>query len=396
VLTDPAPPNGHTRVGLWIEATFAGGAILAWFLLVLRDQYGVAWLAPHDLAVDELFVVGAIGAIAARIAARRGIPGLKAVALRLAVAAVVTAVAIVGAERAARYWFRDAHSSGNAGDFVARHGGGPAISTNSLGFREREIPPPSPSRYRIVVVGDSFSWGQGIEVKERYSNLIEDALGSRYEVFNFGQPGNNMPEHLIVLGQALKTSPDFILLQLYINDFETAEMERPRSYPLLPGSLDRELQQSSVLYDLANRQWGRLEEALGLVDSYERYMARNLEDPNSPNSRKAFGMLREFIERCRQAGVTCGTVLFPAPDAMGANGAGYPFGYIHDRVRSICVDTNITCLDLLPAYSTIKNPRTMWVSPFDAHPNAMANRRAAAEILQRFGAQWQHPAPHGA
>ncbi len=84
-----------------------------------------------------------------------------------------------------------------------------------------------------------------------------------------------------------------------------------------------------------------------------------------------------------------GAVLFPAPDAMGKYGAGYPFGYIHDRVRAICADEHVRCLDLLPPFSTIKDPRTMWVSPFDAHPNAMANKRAAMEILRAFGADWQ-------
>ena len=46
---------------------------------------------------------------------------------------------------AARFVYRHQHSSGNAGDFVSRHGGGPAIVTNSLGFRDREIPPKSPT-----------------------------------------------------------------------------------------------------------------------------------------------------------------------------------------------------------------------------------------------------------
>jgi hypothetical protein len=32
----------------------------------------------------------------------------------------------------------------------------------------------------------------------------------------------------------------------------------------------------------------------------------------------------------------------------------------------------------------------MWVSQFDAHPNAMANRRAAQEILQTFSPVWRH------
>jgi hypothetical protein len=314
---------------------------------------------------------------------------IRAVGLRLAIAVSVTAVALVGAEYAARFVFRHAHSSGNALDYVAGRGGGPAIVNNRLGFREREIPPKSPDRYRIAVVGDSFTWGQGIEASERFSNLIEGSLGPAYEVFNFGQPGNNMPEHLDVLGQALTTSPDFILLQLYINDFETSEMQRPQPHPLLSASLDRDLERSSVLYDLLNRQWAGWQPTLGIVDSYEGYMARNLREPDSPSSRLSFGMLRDFIERSHHAGVLCGIVFFPAPDAMGPHGSNYPFGYLHDRVRSTCADTQITCLDLLPVFSTIKDPRTMWVSPFDAHPNAMTNRRAAQEILQRFAAVWR-------
>jgi lysophospholipase L1-like esterase len=309
-------------------------------------------------------------------------------ALRLAVVLSVVAVSLVGAEYAARFVFRNVHSSGQAGDFVARQGAGPAIATNHLGFREREIPPKTSNRYRIAVVGDSFTWGQGIEAGERFSNLLEGFLGPKYEVLNFGRPGNNMPEHLDVLSEALPVSPDFILLQLYINDFETTQMERPRPYPLLPLSLDRPLERSSVLYDLVNQQWANIQPTLGVVDSYEQYMARNLRDPDAPNSRLAFGMLREFIERSRRVGVARGIVLFPAVDAMGPNGSHYPFRYLHDRVRTTCASEQIYCLDLLPEFSTIQDPRSLWVSPFDAHPNAMANHRAARAILQLFAPVW--------
>src|SRR4249920_309165 len=147
----------------------------------------------------------------------------QAAARRLAMTVLVLAVSLLLAEYAARIAFRGAHSSGRAGDFVATHGGGPAIVTNTLGFREREVLPKNPRIYRIAVVGDSFTWGQGIEARERFSNLIEDSLGPGYEVLNFGRPGDDMPEHLGVLEQALQASPDFVLLQLYINDFETKQ-----------------------------------------------------------------------------------------------------------------------------------------------------------------------------
>jgi lysophospholipase L1-like esterase len=309
--------------------------------------------------------------------------------LRLVLVASMTAAALVAAEYLARFQFRRAQSSGRAGDFIARRGGGPTYRSNSLGFREREIPHKSPDRYRIVVIGDSFTWGQGVEERDRFSNLLEEFLGPRYEVFNFARPGNNMPEHLEVLEQVLNVAPDFVLLQLYINDFETPSMVRPHAYPLLPASLERRIEGSSLVYDMARTQWTRIQEASGLAESYVHYMERNLRDPNSLNAKEAYGQLRSFFERARGAGVPAGGVLFPAPDALGPNGRSYPFGYLHDGVRRVCADENVGCLDLLPQFSTYRDPRTMWVSPFDAHPNAIAHRKAAMEILQAFSSVWQ-------
>jgi hypothetical protein len=209
-------------------------------------------------------------------------------------------------------------------------------------------------------------------------------------VFNFGRSGHNMPEHLEVLGQILNTSPDFVLLQLYINDFETAEMERPRPYPLLPEPLHGDLERSSLVYGLLQAQWRRVQDATGIAESYASYMERHLREPDAPQGRRAFGQLREYFQRVGAAGVSAGAVLFPAPDAMGRHGAGYPFGYIHKRVRDICAQEQVPCLDLLSAFASFDDPRSMWVSPFDAHPNAVANQRAAREILQSFRPAWVH------
>lgn len=308
--------------------------------------------------------------------------------LGLAVFVIVTALALVAAEFGARWYFRQAASSGNARDFVARRATAPEIRTNRLGFREREIPPKS-DRYRIAVVGDSFTWGQGVEERDRYSDVIQRTLGPGYEVFNFGRPGNNLPEHLDVLTQALTISPDFVLLQLYINDWETASMRRPEPRPLLPEAWDRRMERSSLLYDLLRNEWATLQENIGVTDSYARYMARNLEDPDSADSRLTSAELGEFFDRARAAHVAAGAVLFPAPDSLGPYGRDYPFRYLHERAARICAARHVPYLDLLPLYSTFKDPTTLWVSPFDAHPNALSNRRAADEIMRTFGPVWR-------
>ncbi len=260
------------------------------------------------------------------------------IVLRLLFATIVFAAMLVATEYALRYWFRHVRSSGNAGDYFAQHQ--PQISKNSLGYRDRELGPKDPRRYRIVVVGDSFTWGQGI-------------------------------------------------VQLFINDFETAQMERPHPHPLISDGAARGWGRSSALYDLASGPWVQIQEATGLAESYAHYLDRNLRDPNAPNAQIAFGMLRQFLEKAKAAGVGVGVVLFPMTDAMGPNGSHYPVGFIHDRARQIAADEGVPYLDLLPAFSTYKDPKTLWVSPFDAHPNAIANKRAAREILRAFADRWR-------
>jgi lysophospholipase L1-like esterase len=310
------------------------------------------------------------------------------IGLRLLFATIVFAAMLVAAEFALRYWFRHVRSSGNARDYFAQ-AHQPQVSTNSLGYREREIGQKDPSRYRIVVVGDSFTFGQGIEAPERFSNLVEGVLGPRYEVLNFGVPGNDMPQHLEVLDRVLPLGPDFVLLQLFINDFETAQMQRPQPHPLISESAARGWGRSSILYDLAAGPWVQVQEATGLAESYVHYLDRNLRDPHAPNAQIAFGMLRQFLEKAKAAGVGAGVVLFPMTDAMGPHGSNYPVGFVHDRVRQIAAEARVPYLDLLPAFSTYEDPKSLWVSPFDAHPNAAANKRAAQEILHRFASVWR-------
>ncbi len=319
---------------------------------------------------------------------RAGAARWRAGLLHLVVVIVVTAGALVAAEFAMRFVFRHAATSGNAHDYIGQHGPAPAVRVNNVGFRDRDVPPKS-DRYRIAVVGDSFTWGQGVEERDRFSDLIERGLGPGYEVFNFGRPGDNMPEHLDVLSKALAIRPDFVLLQLYINDWETASMERPRPKQLLPEAWARALERRSILFDLLRNQFDAVQEKIGIVDSYPGYMARNLGDPDAPNARVAYGQLAEFFDRAHAAGVGVGAVLFPAPDALGPRGRDYPFRYLHDGTARVCANKRVPFLDLLPVYSTIDDPTTLWVSPFDAHPNAQSNRIAADAILKSFRSVWQ-------
>lgn len=99
------------------------------------------------------------------------------------------------------------------------------IFTNSKGFRDREFNfSHSKDIFRIVAIGDSFTFGQGVSNEEAWPKILEQILNTnsngsiKYEVLNFGIPGYNLKEYSIIVQEAIKYSPDLILIGYVGND----------------------------------------------------------------------------------------------------------------------------------------------------------------------------------
>ncbi len=98
---------------------------------------------------------------------------------------------------------------------------------NSAGFRDRERTHAKASGvYRIMVLGDSVTFGIGVEASEPFTRVLETTLAERaadasVEVLNFGVGGYNPyieAELLKDIGRSYE--PDLVIVQFCINDFE--------------------------------------------------------------------------------------------------------------------------------------------------------------------------------
>src|SRR4030042_6040394 len=66
------------------------------------------------------------------------------------------------------------------------------IRTNSLGLRETEYRLPNDSVKKVLMLGDSFIFGQGLNIEDTVSNILEGLLNKnreKYLVINAGVPG---------------------------------------------------------------------------------------------------------------------------------------------------------------------------------------------------------------
>jgi len=101
-----------------------------------------------------------------------------------------------------------------------------AIEINAQGFRDRPFED-RPGRPRIVALGDSLTFGWGVEADERFTSRLEEQLGA--DVLNLGVSGYGTDQELLLWehdGRALR--PRVVLLTVCANDL--AEIARPSAY----------------------------------------------------------------------------------------------------------------------------------------------------------------------
>jgi lysophospholipase L1-like esterase len=99
------------------------------------------------------------------------------------------------------------------------------IRVNSLGFRGPEISKGKLlNQYRILVLGDSITWGDALPEYETYVKRIEESLSGLItsrpiEVVNGGVGDIGTKEEVDILEeQGLQIHPDLVLVEFYLND----------------------------------------------------------------------------------------------------------------------------------------------------------------------------------
>jgi len=120
---------------------------------------------------------------------------------------------------------------------------GHKVINNRFGFREKEFVVPKPTGlFRIMILGDSLTWGAGLAPEQRYSDLLEKLFTEAVpqqpvEVLNFGFPGGPTVKERDLLEELNEeVEPDLIVVGFCVNDpqprSENYSVERARLHSL--------------------------------------------------------------------------------------------------------------------------------------------------------------------
>jgi hypothetical protein len=97
--------------------------------------------------------------------------------------------------------------------------------TNAHGLRDRDRPAKRPGTRRVLVIGDSYTWGYAVAEEAAYPQAAERLLAtlghSDIEVVNGGIPDYNSRQERQLLAQLLPLyQPDAVFLGYVVNDAE--------------------------------------------------------------------------------------------------------------------------------------------------------------------------------
>jgi lysophospholipase L1-like esterase len=279
---------------------------------------------------------------------------------------------------------------------------------NAAGLRDTSSASPTKQAgtYRIVTIGDSFTFGMGVDLEDTYPKQLERILSTEnlpVQVINCGVIGHNMWQHLETLKRkALPYQPDLIVLGIFEDDLmksvrppattvEGYEGKNPfakkRRKSLFSWSYLRNfLSNIEALYEHKYRSFDQRTRYLrSIADRKKMWGPENPKDSNYKIMAGKFEnqfyakfavALGEFARAAEAAGSK--VLVAMIPDSVQLNDPHMKV--VNQFVSNAANEHRLPFLDLTPILEVQENLESLYLFPHDAH-NSPKGLRLIAEAI---------------
>lgn len=251
--------------------------------------------------------------------------------------------------------------------------------TSSSTLQDYNYPEKAADKWRIAVVGDSFTFAPYMQFDDAFPKKLERMLNlhtQNVEVINYGVPGASTSHEVGTARKAVEQGADLIILQITLND--------PQIKPYTPTGLTRGnefgpytpstsgLGKYFKILEFIKERIHNTQTHQKYVDYYFGLFNKKRTFEHFEHSISKFGKLR------RNKRVPVIAVLFPL---FGLPlDTHYPFHPLHKKVKEVAKKHNIPLLDLFTSYEGIPLSRLQVIPAVDFHPNEIGHRIAAEHI----------------
>ena len=239
------------------------------------------------------------------------------------------------------------------------------VKINSHGHRDREITlEKSIDTTRILMLGDSLTFGWGVSYEETVSKYLEKLLnesgnGKAFEIINTGIGNTNTDMQVSYFQTSgIKFSPDLVILNYFINDAEPTPRRKTHFFSILS--------ECSYAYAFFAGRWDMLKRKFIGGSPWDSYY-RDLYKEENDGWMRAKAAIRRLADFCQSRGINLVVVNYPELHNL----KNYPFKTVNQKLKLLTSDLNLPYLELFPIVEG-KNESELWVNLNDSHPNGKA------------------------
>ena len=246
--------------------------------------------------------------------------------------------------------------------------------------------PKAPGAIRILVQGDSITWGQGIRYEDAlFTTRTLNKLRLEFpqvEMAVLAQPGREIDEHVDELGKwGSQIDPDVIVYQWFENDVELDHSLRPvGSWMRWRNDLFFQpwLVSHSYLWFLLDFA---LDKSFPSRPSYPEFMYIHY-GAGTEGWTDSFGSLKNGLQL--REGSTLPIAIVPYPIIL--KDGKRPFSIIDQQFMQLCEHEGVKVVDLTESLKDL--PRVsgeLYASRYDLHPGLTAHERISDALSRELG-----------
>ena len=260
---------------------------------------------------------------------------------------------------------------------------------NAQGLRaDQPVGPKTAGERRLLVVGDSVTFGAKVQTGQAYPAQLEQALraaGADWHVLNGGVSGYDPAQErdwLAELGWPLE--PDVVAVAFCRNDVSPSQRRRPLAVgnkhqaPQPPGVLGRWLTEHSIVAD-------RLQRGVWLAAAHLGWAKATADAADTDDQVAGWPFVehayRGMAQQARARG--CPVVLFIYPTLDGLEGR--TVDQLSEQLQALGAELGWAVIDLAPAFTP--DAADLFFAGDAFHPNAAGYQRVAAYAAQTLTAK---------
>jgi lysophospholipase L1-like esterase len=234
------------------------------------------------------------------------------------------------------------------------------------------FPPKLDGKFRIMIVGDSLTYGYGVREEETYSKQLETMLNKKFgvEVLNLGVSGHQSEDILKTIKQwTVLLKPDLIIYGVCLNDFLPAgvgeyQNNMANRFPI-PESVKRYLSSKTYLGRLINDAYNNILMKLGLRNDFYADILKDFKNYQTRFARDVKDMNDFVLDRGLPSMVAMVLNQFPE-----LHSKGYQIAMAAEKHLSNAG------MEVIPTEEYYKkyDKQLMVVSQWEGHPNTKAHK----------------------